>query len=194
MIRDRRSKKIVVVLHCLLNHNSRDIGAAKFRGMNTDVIDVLMKHDVGLIQMPCPEMTCIDLQRTRAAGISIRDALDTPEGRTCCGELALPIADAIDEYRRNGYEVIAILGGDVESPGCAVPPPSDSNNFDSKAYGYGFFTQALRDELFSRNIQIPFRGIRDSARKTFNQDIEWLDNFLSGSKGDAPKHRWFSRK
>jgi predicted secreted protein len=194
MIRDRRSKKIVVVLHCLLNHNSRDIGAAKYCGINTDVIDVLMKHDVGLIQMPCPEMTCIDLQRTRAAGISIRDALDTPEGRTCCKELALPIADAIDEYKRNGFEVIIILGGDVESPGCAVPPPSDSNNFDSKTRGYGVFTQALRDELLSRNIHIPFRGIRDSARKTLNQDIEWLDNFLSGSNGNTPKHRWFSRK
>jgi hypothetical protein len=82
----------------------------------------------------------------------------------------------------------------VESPGCAVPPPSDSDNFDSKTHGYGVFTQALRDELFSRNIHIPFRGIRDSERKTLNQDIEWLDNLLSGANGNTPKHRWFGRK
>ena len=193
MNKDKRSKKIVAVLHCLINHNARDLGAAKYSGINNDVLDVLKRHNVGLLQMPCPEMDYLGLARTRAASLSIRDALDTPDGRARCQELARSVADAIEEYRRYGCSVLAVLGGDVESPGCAIPPPTKDNK-DISGTDYGVFTKALHDELEQRDIHIPFRGVRDSARKTLQEDIEWLDNFLSGKPKMNKNQRLFRRK
>jgi len=80
MYRDRRSKRIVAVINCILNQNARAPDAAVFPGMNIQVIDILKKYGVGALQMPCPEMMCLDLQRSRPEGASIRDVLDTPKG------------------------------------------------------------------------------------------------------------------
>jgi len=171
---------MVAVINCVLNHNARAPGAARYPGINREVVDVLDKHGVGAIQLPCPEMICLDLPRTRDAGRSIRDVLDTPEGRRRCRELSVSVADTIEEYRRHGFTVAALLGGDVGSPGCAVPYPLP-NGADKTTEGvWGVFTKALLEELHRRNIHIPIRGIRDSAPETMRQDIQWLDAVLAG--------------
>jgi len=178
---DARSMRMVAVINCVLNHNARAKGAARYSGMNDEVVDILRKHEVGVIQMPCPEMVCLGLPRTREPGVSIRDVLDTPEGRSCCEKLSASVVDTIQEFRRNGYTVAAVLGGDVGSPGCAVPAPSAADAAHTPGSGLGVFTKALLEELRRRDIQIPMRGIRDSARETMLEDIEWLDNTLAGS-------------
>ena len=178
---DRRSKRMVAVINCVVNHNARAEGAAKYPGINHDVVDVLRKHEVGVIQMPCPEMVCLGLPRTREPGVSIRDIMDTPEGRSCCRKLSVSVVDAIEEFRRNGYTVAAVLGGDVGSPGCAVPFPPPEDGAQVPGSGLGAFTKALLDELRRRDIRVPIRGIRDSARETMLEDIEWLDGVLAGS-------------
>ena len=170
------------MINCVLNHSARAQGAARYPGINHDVVDVLRKHEVGVIQMPCPEMVCLGLPRTREPGLSIRDVLDTPEGRSCCEKLSASVVDAIEEFRRHGCTVAAILGGDVGSPGCAVPFPPPEEGAHPPASRLGVFTKALLDELRSRDIQIPIRGIRDSARETMLEDIEWLENTLGGSE------------
>jgi hypothetical protein len=48
--------RIVAVIQYVLNQNARAPGAAVFPGMDTKIIDVLKKHEVGVLQMPCPEM------------------------------------------------------------------------------------------------------------------------------------------
>ena len=93
---DCRSRKMVAVINCVINHSARDQGAARYPGINHDVIDVLRKHDAGVIQMPCPEMTCLGLPRTRKPAESIRDVLDTPKGRSCCEALSVSVADTIE--------------------------------------------------------------------------------------------------
>lgn len=175
---DQRSKRMVAAINCVLNHNARDQGAAVYAGINREVVDVLNKHGVGVIQMPCPEMTCLGLPRTREAGLSILDVLDTPEGRACCARLSASVADTIEEYRRYGYAVVALLGGDVASPGCAVPPPEARKDGYVEGSGYGVFIQALLEELHRRDIHIPLRGVRDSARETLIEDLDWLDSIL----------------
>lgn len=49
MIQDRRSRKIVVVAHCILNQNSRVRGIAYYVGMINEIVDVIRKHEVGVI-------------------------------------------------------------------------------------------------------------------------------------------------
>ena len=171
--------KMVAVINCVINHNARAGGAAVYSGINHHVLDILEKHGVGIIQMPCPEMVCLGLLRNREEGVSIRDIMDTPTGRSCCAKLSVSVVDTIDEYRRNGYIVAALLGGDVLSPGCAVPYPfpEEGEAIDNKRYGV--FIKALLDELYKRDIKIPIRGIRDSSHETMNEDLEWLDGILA---------------
>jgi len=176
---DQRSRRMVAVIHCILNHNARDREVARYPGINHDVVAVLRKHRVGVIQMPCPEMTCLGLLRTRNSGSSIRDVLDTPQGRSCCQKLSISVADTIEEFQRHGYTVAAVLGGDVGSPGCAVPYPLPEDAAPVAGSNWGVFIGALVNELSRRRIHLPVRGIRDSAWETMLEDIEWLDAVLS---------------
>ena len=177
MYHDKRSMRIVVVINCVLNQNARAPGAAVFPGMNTKVIDILRKHKVGVLQMPCPEMICLGLLRSRPEGTSIWDIIDTQDGRKCCRRLSVFVADQIEEFLNNGFKVLAILGGDVDSPGCAV------HTSDEKGYelveGSGVFMRELYSELKRRGIRIPFRGIRDSDQNRLMEDIRWIDNLLA---------------
>jgi len=171
---------MVAVIHCILNHNARDREVARYPGINHDVVAVLRKHGVGVIQMPCPEMTCLGLPRTRGPKESIRDVLDTPKGRSCCQKLSISVADTIEEFQHHGYTVAAVLGGDVGSPGCAVPYPLPEATAPTDGSSWGVFIGALLNELRRRGIQIPVRGIRDSAWETMLEDINWLDRLLAG--------------
>ena len=175
---------MVALINCVINHNARDPGAAQYAGMNHDVVEVLQKHDAGIIQMPCPEMSCLGLHRTRRPDESILDVLDTPEGRSCCGKLSASVADTIEEFRRNGYTVAALLGGDTGSPGCAVPAPPISDDALSQGTGFGVFTKALLSELRSRDVQIPIRGVRDSNEEALQTDLAWLDDLLTEPSAD----------
>lgn len=183
MSEDRRSRKMVAVINCVINHSARAEGAARYAGVNHDVLDILRKHGVGVIQMPCPEMVCLGLPRARATGLSIRDVLDTPTGRSRCEELSRGVVDTILEFQRHGYAVLAILGGDVGSPGCAVPAPQEANGEPIPGGRWGVFTGALRNELSRREVSIPIRGIRDSAPETLQADMAWLDGVLARSFG-----------
>ena len=183
---DGRSNKVVFVAHCILNQNAREENCADFPAMMEPLLEFLKNEKIGIIQMPCPEMTCLGLPRTRAEDQSILDVLDTPEGRVCCAQLAASVADTIEEYQRHGYTVVALLGGDVGSPGCAVPPPeARAGDTDEAGAGYGVFIRALLSELRGRGIRIPLRGIRDSSRETLNEDLDWLNRVL-GRGASAP--------
>ena len=177
---DRRSGTMVAAINCVLNQNARADGAATCPGMNGAVLDVLRKHGVGVIQMPCPEMVCLGVGRAGKAGASIRDALDTAVGQSRCGELAVSLVDTIEAFLHDGYTVAAVLGGDVRSPGCAVPFPLDLDSREERAGDWGVFMRALVDELHGRGIEIPIRGIRDSAEDTLREDVDWLDRVLAG--------------
>lgn len=180
MYRDRRSKRMVAVINCVLNQNARAPDAAVFPGMNTQVVDVLEKYGVGVLQMPCPEMACLDLPRSRPEGASIRDVLDTPKGRECCRQLSVSVVDQIQEFLENGFKVLAILGGDVGSPGCAIHLSTGKTN-QKILEESGVFMRELYAELKKRNIEMPFRGIRDSDQNELAEDISWIERLLTKS-------------
>lgn len=177
--KDKRSRKMVAVINCILNQNARDFGAARYQGMNTDIIGILNKHGVGVLQLPCPEMSCLGLSRSRPKGLSIRYVLDTPDGRKCCRQLSISVVDQIHEYLKHNSKVLAILGGDAGSPGCAVHISSEDTTNQTLADKSGVFMKELEAELRERNIKVPFRGIRDSSREMLKQDVAWLDNLLT---------------
>jgi len=63
MFRDKRSKKIIVIAHCLLNQNSISDGTADFPSQFDKVINLLIENKIGIIQLPCPELICLGLSR-----------------------------------------------------------------------------------------------------------------------------------
>jgi predicted secreted protein len=173
---DGRSKRIVVVIECILNQNARDPGAAESPAFNEAVVRLCAKHQAGIVQMPCPEKAYLGLQRGRPRGASIRQALDTPGGRQCCAQLGNRIADQLRDYVANGYRALAILGGNSGSAGCAVI--ADRAGLAATS---GVLMQELDRALRERKMNIPFRGIRDADPDLEQEDLEWLRNTLQSS-------------
>ena len=63
MFSDERSRRVVFVSHCILNSNTRADGHAGVPGVNQRVLELLLRMKVGVVQMPCPEMLCLGLDR-----------------------------------------------------------------------------------------------------------------------------------
>jgi len=61
MFTDGRSKKVVFIAHCILNQNSISDGTAVFPAAFKEVIKKFLDADIGIVQMPCPELCCLGL-------------------------------------------------------------------------------------------------------------------------------------
>ena len=173
------------MIHCVLNQNARDPGAAVRPAVFSEVVALLLDREVGIVQMPCPETTCLGLLRNRPAGVRIRDLLDTPWGRRCCKSLACAVADQLQEHARSGHAVLAVVGGDTESPGCAVHVRHGEAGGGLSAES-GVLMRALEEELRNRWLRVPFLSLRASRPDAFMEDLETLGRLLSGS-GDRER-------
>ena len=173
-IKDPRSRRFVAVIDCILNQNARDCGAACFPAMNFELLQMCHAHNVGILQMPCPEIAALGFKRARKPGQSIREALDTDAGRRRCAELATEVVDRIDVYLAEGYELLAILGGNPRSPGCAVLNSGEVLLGDS-----GVFIKELQAELRKRKLTVLFMGLRDHDPELLAQDLRCLADRLS---------------
>ena len=70
---DVRGRCFVAVIDCILNQNARDAGAARFPAMNFELLRLCHENQVGILQMPCPELAALGFNRSRAPGKTIRD-------------------------------------------------------------------------------------------------------------------------
>jgi predicted secreted protein len=175
-VADIRGRRFVAVIDCILNQNVRDCGAARFPAMNLELVQLCHAHRVGIVQMPCPEIAALGFKRKRPPGQSIRDALDTEAGRRRCADLAVEVSDRVEFYLTEGYKLLAILGGNPRSPGCAVHAGNHGLRCNS-----GVFMQALETELRKRNHTPAFRGIRDHDPELLRQDLQWLRDLLESA-------------
>ena len=168
---------MVFIIECLLNQNARDLGAAVSPAVTREMMDVLADAGIGMVQIPCPEIACLGFERRRPAGQSIRHALEAPKSAACCHHLAVVTVDRIQCYLDQGIEVLAILGGNEQSPGCAVHTAvAGESQLDDRS---GVFMRALAVELAQRNLRIEFRGMRDADAKLLSEDLGWLRTRLS---------------
>lgn len=63
MFNDGRSKKVVFIAHCFLNQNSISDGTAIYPSAFRSLIDYFLSANIGIVQMPCPELFCLGLDR-----------------------------------------------------------------------------------------------------------------------------------
>ena len=171
---DCRGGRFVAVIDCILNQNVRDRGAASSPSMNFELLQLCHEQGVGIMQMPCPEVLALGFERKRPAGMTIRQALDTEAGRQCCSDLAVSVAERIQATLTGGARLVAVLGGNPLSPGCAVHDDERGLLLES-----GIFMQELQRELRCHGIDVPFRGMRDSSPEMLAEDLQCLRNLLT---------------
>jgi predicted secreted protein len=170
---DVRSRRFVAVIDCLLNQNVRDAGAARFSAMNFELLRLCHEHQVGILQMPCPEIAVLGFRRARQPGQTIRNALDNEAGRRRCAEIATEVVDRIEALRAEGCVLLAVLGGNPQSPGCAVHD-GGGELLDAS----GVLMKQLQTEFRKRNLDATFKGMRDHDPELLKEDLQWFRDAL----------------
>jgi len=147
MLRDRRSGKIALVAHCILNQNSRACGLAEKSSVITEIVEFLVHNDLGIVQMPCPELAYAGVSRTPQT----REQYDTATFRKHCKKFAEELATQVQEYEKSGIRLKIVLGID-RSPSCGV---NETLNMKTS----GIFMEELHSALAKRKITVPFYAI-----------------------------------
>ena len=168
MFTDGRSKKVIFLAHCLLNQNAISDGTAVYPAAFQELVQLLLDREVGIVQMPCPELCCLGLDRGDVHGAErpvveentrIRRAMGQPEAAARLRELTAQVVRQIREYRKHGFTVLGIVGVD-RSPCCGVNTTSD---LDRELPGRGVFIAALQTALEEAELTVPVIGIKPSA-------------------------------
>ncbi|HTP89506.1 MAG TPA: hypothetical protein VMJ34_21295 [Bryobacteraceae bacterium] len=163
MFTDERSRRVIFVAHCVLNQNTKIDKCARYPGAMREMAMALVASGVGIVQMPCPEMIHLGLDREadpRAArtveseDTRVAERMNQPEAVELCGRLAAGVVEQIDEYRRHGFEVAGIVGVNG-SPTCGV---ETGWRDDVECHGPGVFLQAIRE----RGANVLMRGVKAS--------------------------------
>jgi predicted secreted protein len=121
MFEDKRSKRVLLTAHCVLNQNAKIDRCAHYPGMIKEVTTILIEIGVGIVQMPCPEILYLGLDRQveRGAPTTI-ESEDTrvgqrmveDRGKTLCREIASDLVYQMEEYRQNGFEIVSLQSVD----------------------------------------------------------------------------------
>jgi predicted secreted protein len=157
--KDKRSGKIAIVAHCILNQNSRVLGLAKRSSVITEVIEFLMSNGLGIVQMPCPELTYAGVLRKTQT----KAEYDTAMFRSHCRKIAEEITKQIQEYSEGNIKTMVIVGVDG-SPSCSV---ADS----------GILMSELHSALKEKGIAVPFCAV---SYEHLSENLAELEKLIKG--------------
>ena len=187
-VSDKRSQRIVVVSHCLLNVHSLEDNLALYPGLEEEVIELLIKKGVGLYQIPCPEIELSGIFRKALP----KESYDHPKIRKVYRQLADRICENLNWYVKKGYKIEAVLGAEG-SPTCGVELVGKwKKNIKGKrefprdiefVSGAGVFIEEFRSSLANIDvlpewIGIPGRSIRSIKPESFGKTLHKLDRIL----------------
>ena len=164
-VRDERGEQIVFLAHCCLNQNAKVRGIARYPGAIRPLVELILERGVGMVQMPCPEMSYLGNMRWG----QVKDQYDNPMFRRHCRLLAAGIVDQVENYRQCGYQILGVVMMDG-SPVCGLnrtPRPRDGHTLWGGMTWYipdseyvpeeGVFCEILQAELKERgHDDIPF--------------------------------------
>ena len=168
---DRRSGRIIFISHCYLNQNAKVRGIARYPGVYQPLFDLLVESDVGIFQMPCPEMGYLGAKRWG----QVRDQYDTPMFRRYCQDLAEGVVDQAEDYSKGEYRILAFMMVDG-SPVCGLkrtPQPAvEGERWGGMVWylpeqhfieGQGVFCEILQRDLMQRGLgEIPFLSLPET--------------------------------
>ncbi|MBU4205022.1 hypothetical protein KKE19_03445 [Patescibacteria group bacterium] len=165
---DQRSKRFIFVPFCLLCQafQARGIVRFGFSSVIKPIFDELLKHDLNIIQMPCPESRLGGYEKGLQRGPRGIEDYNTPEFLAICDVAANEVLQMIKAIINNGFEVVGILGLEY-SPSCSVLLQYSNKG---TTHHSGHFIAALQRKLRTEQIKVPFiginrRGIKASIKK-----------------------------
>jgi len=179
MFDDKRSKKLVLVAHCVLNQNSIYDGTADFPSQFRQVVELLIEHRVGIVQLPCPELSCLGLDRKDRDGARrellaentrIRGLMEEGRNVEKLRARADDIATEVAEYRRHGFEVLGMIGIN-RSPSCGVETTSRNGREEA---GKGVFVAVIEERLRALGIALGMTGVRTGNVAEFLDNVREL--------------------
>lgn len=181
MFTDGRSKRVIFLAHCALNQNAISDGTADYPGAHGDLIRLLLEEGVGIVQLPCPELRCLGLDRGDPRGAErpvvventrIRRAMGRTEAREKLAGLVEEVLVQAREYRKHGFQLAGIVGMN-RSPCCGVESTSKG---DREVPGQGVFLEALGAALAAEGMTVPAVGIKAGA-----EGVEKVRRMLRGT-------------
>jgi predicted secreted protein len=109
-----RKSKVILVSHCVLNQNSVVHPLARSSGPFKTIVEMLMEHDFGIVQLSCPEILMYGMNRLPMT----KSEYDTPDYKALCKELAERDFELIKRFWDGEIAVAGIIGID-QSPSCS---------------------------------------------------------------------------
>jgi predicted secreted protein len=180
MFTDERSKKVILVAHCILNQNSKIDRCARYPGAIREVTQALLDAGIGIIQIPCPELLYLGLDRQvekdKETTIESEDdrvaiLMNKTVPKVLCGKISYDLIYQIKQYQLNGFTVVGMLGMNG-SPTCGV----ETSWADGKEVAEnGIFIKIFKEECADQGVNIPIRGIKAQDPKTA---VETLNELL----------------
>lgn len=157
-----RNKNIILTAHCVLNQNSVIKDWERSTSSFKTIIDLIIKKDISIIQLPCPELKHLGLNRPPLS----KEDYDNPEYRKLCSDLSKEVVNEIIAYSHEDYKIIGLIGIG-ESPTC-----------DTKG-NKGIFMEELFFELDKNGIALKTFDIPEnySENDTFTLEKDFI-NFL----------------
>ena len=185
---DKRSGKIVIVSHCILNVHSLEDNLAIYPGLEEEVVNLLIQKGVGIFQIPCPEIEISGIFRKALP----KESYDHPKIRNAYRKLAEDIAHTLNGYIKKGYEIPAVLGAEA-SPTCGIDfvgrwkeGKKGKGEFPRDiefVSGMGVFMEEFEACLSKINIRprwigIPGKSLRSIRPESFDEVLEKLDKLI----------------
>lgn len=165
--------------HCILNQNSKIDACAHYPGAIKEAVQTLLDAEVGLLQMPCPELLCLGLDRqadptanstVESEDTRVAQLMLEAKTRRLCKTFVDHIVYQIEEYLRNGFQIVGLIGING-SPTCGV----DTTWSDDREYeGYGVFIELLVQGLKEKAIALDMVGIKAKDPAQAVADIKAL--------------------
>lgn len=167
-----RSKKYVFVPFCLLAQGFQAQGIVKYEHQASikPILDLLIKENINIIQMPCTEYLDGKALVRKPQGIS---KYDTKEFNNHCQKKADEVIRMVKTIIQSGYEVVAILGIE-QSPSCCVNYIYTNKGMVNTK---GLFISKVYEGV--KEYHIPFVGIN---RKYVRKSVKILEEIIK--KGD----------
>ena len=180
------NKKIILVCHCFLNCNSKvenfNEYNKNFEEKKKNLIMNLIKNDIGIIQLPCPEMKIYGCRRWG----HVKEQFDTPHFRDMSREMLKPVLNEIRDYSKNGFNIIGILGVNG-SPSCGVNLTCSGKWYGEFSHNHnlndmlaslemveesGVFIEEIKGLLEENNLNIPIVGVDISNIDNINEILD----------------------
>lgn len=154
-----KSKRIILVSHCVLNQNAVIEGWARAKGA-FPVAGRLLEAGVGIIQLPCPELLFNGINRPPM----MYAEYDTPAYRKLCKELVLPYIQQIKEYLKNGYTLLGVIGIN-NSPTCSISGKMG-------VFMEALFARCNQEDISLKYVEIPEEYSENATDKALENEME----------------------